>query len=101
MTLTQRPKRVRTRLAIIVPALNEAACLPRTLDSIRVAAELLRARAEVETIVVDNDSDDETAAVARAKGATVVRSRCGTSREPGTPERDTPPGTCSPSSTRT
>ena len=77
MTLTQRPKRVRTRLAIIIPALNEAACLPRTLDSIRAAAELLRARAdvevEVETIVVDNDSDDETAAVARATGATVVR----------------------------
>ncbi len=74
MTFPERPKSVRTRVAIIVPALNEAACLPSTLDSIRAAAELLRAReVEVETVVVDNDSDDETASVARAEGATVVR----------------------------
>jgi len=74
MIFPERPKNVRTRVAIIVPALNEAACLPSTLDSIRAAAELLRAReVEVETVVVDNDSDDETASVARAEGATVVR----------------------------
>ena len=63
------------KLAINVPALNEAAYLPGTLDSLHAAAEWLRARPEVdvEIIVVDNDSEDETAAVARAKGATVVR----------------------------
>ena len=63
------------KLAIIVPALNEAAYLPGTLDSLHAAAERLRARSEVdiEIIVVDNDSEDETAAVARANGATVVR----------------------------
>ena len=63
------------KLAIIVPALNEEAGLASTLDSLRTAAARLRARPGdgVEIIVVDNDSEDETAAVARAEGATVVR----------------------------
>lgn len=60
---------------IILPAFNEAAALPATLDAIRDAAAHLRARADVriDTIVVDNNSDDDTAAVAEAGGATVVR----------------------------
>lgn len=63
------------RLSIIVPAHNEEAYLDLTLDSVHAAAELLRVRSDVdiETIVVDNDSNDETATVARAKGAKVVR----------------------------
>ena len=62
------------KLTIIVPAFNEEAYLVRTLDSVRTAAEELRARSgmDVDTIVVDNNSEDETAAVARSKGATVV-----------------------------
>ena len=63
------------KLAIILPALNEEAYLAQTLDSVHTAAELLRAHCtvDIETIVVDNNSDDETAAVARTRGATVVR----------------------------
>lgn len=63
------------RFTVIVPAFNEEAYLAETLDSIFVAAELLRATSnvDVETIVVDNNSSDGTAAVARARGATVVR----------------------------
>ena len=61
-------------LTVIVPAFNEADYLPATLDAIEAAAGHLRPRsgAEVETIVVDNNSTDETAAIARSKGAAVV-----------------------------
>ena len=62
------------KLTIIVPAFNEEAYLPSTLDSVQTAAAYLSARSNVyiNTIVVDNNSDDETVAVARSKGATVV-----------------------------
>lgn len=61
-------------ISVIVPAHNEEAWLPATLDSIRAAADHVRAQcgAGVETIVVDNNSTDQTAAVARDGGATVV-----------------------------
>ena len=62
------------KLSIVIPAYNEEAYLGATLDSLRIAAEGLRARAgaEVEMIVVDNNSRDRTAPVAREQGATVV-----------------------------
>ena len=61
-------------LSVIIPAFNEADYLPSTLDSIQRASEHLRSRADVdvEVIVVDNNSTDDTAAVAEAMGATVV-----------------------------
>ena len=63
------------RLTVIVPAFNEEAYLATSLDSIHAAAEMVRAgsNVDIETIVVDNNCSDGTAAVARAKGATVVR----------------------------
>ena len=62
-------------LSVIIPAFNEAGYLPSTLDSIQRASAHLRDRTgvDVEVIVVDNNSTDETAAVAEAMGATVVR----------------------------
>ena len=62
------------KLTIIVPAFNEEAYLPSTLDSIQTAAANLHANsnAEVDVIVVDNNSEDATAAVAGSNGATVV-----------------------------
>ena len=62
------------KLTIIVPAFNEEAYLPSTLDSIQAAATHLRAHSNVQinTIVVDNNSVDDTAAAARSNGATVV-----------------------------
>ena len=71
MGLESRPP---VKLTIIVPAFNEEAYLPSTLDSIQAAATHPRGRSDVETdiIVVDNNSEDETAAVAQSKGATVV-----------------------------
>ena len=61
-------------ISVIVPAFNEEAWLPATLQSIRAAADHLRARSGVgvEVIVVDNNSTDGTAAVARDLDATVV-----------------------------
>ncbi len=54
-------------IAVIIPALNEAECLPRLIAAIpRSATDRL------EIVVVDNGSTDETAAVAQAAGARVV-----------------------------
>ena len=62
------------KLSIILPAFNEEAYLASTLDSIQAAATHLRttSNVDIDMIVVDNNSEDETAAVARGKGATVV-----------------------------
>ena len=57
-------------LSFIVPAYNEEHELPRTLASIRAAAE--GARQPFEIIVVDDASTDATAKIARAARATVV-----------------------------
>ena len=53
------------RLAIVLPAYNEA-------NNIGSVLARLRAVTDAEAIVVDDHSDDETAAVARAAGATVL-----------------------------
>ncbi len=61
-------------LSVIVPAFNEEAYIGATLESIEEAAARLRASAgaEVEIIVVDNNSSDGTAAAARGMGAKVI-----------------------------
>lgn len=56
--------------SIIIPAYNEAAELPATLASIRNAMQATPMSGEC--IVVDNNSNDETAAVAKAHGADLV-----------------------------
>lgn len=53
------------RAALIIPALNEAECLPLLFDA--MPPDLFRW-----IIVADNGSTDDTAAVARARGAIVV-----------------------------
>ena len=61
-------------LSIIIPAFNEEAYLPSTLESIQAAAAYLvkKTGADVEVIVVDNKSVDGTSEVARRGGATVI-----------------------------
>ena len=61
-------------LSVVIPAFNEEAYLGATLAGLRRAAALLPAGgdASVEVIVVDNDSSDSTADVARGYGAAVV-----------------------------
>jgi glycosyltransferase involved in cell wall biosynthesis len=60
--------------SIIIPAFNEENHLARTLDHINQAVVYLRDKEDqsIEVIVVDNNSEDQTASVARASGATVV-----------------------------
>jgi len=56
--------------SVIVPAYNEAELLPSTLAALRRAMEPQSCEGEV--VVVDNNSTDDTAAIARAAGARVV-----------------------------
>lgn len=58
-------------LAVIIPARNEAPRLGQCLDSVRQALDFAGLAAEL--IVVDDDSTDETVAVARAHGALALR----------------------------
>jgi cellulose synthase/poly-beta-1,6-N-acetylglucosamine synthase-like glycosyltransferase len=61
--------RPRRRLAVIIPAHNEAATLPATLAAL---AALDYPRARYEVVVVADNCDDDTAAVAAARGARVL-----------------------------
>jgi len=56
--------------SIIVPAYNEEAELPRALDALRAAIESTGRAGEL--VVVDNNSTDATARIAREAGARVV-----------------------------
>ncbi len=57
------------RVTVVVPAYNEAQTLPRCLAALRAQTY---PRSAVETIVVDDGSTDDTAAVARAAGVRVI-----------------------------
>lgn len=58
-------------VSIVIPALNEEEAVGRTVKSIKID-DFRKAGLEVEVIVVDNDSEDNTAAVAREAGAKVI-----------------------------
>src|SRR5512132_724177 len=62
------------RFSLVVPAYNEAQCLPRLLDTVDAARRACRAgEAQVEVIVADNASTDATAAIAASRGCRVAR----------------------------
>jgi len=61
------------QISIVVPAYNEAALLPRLLDTIDAARDRFAGgRDQIEVIVADNGSTDDTAAIARARGSVVA-----------------------------
>jgi glycosyltransferase involved in cell wall biosynthesis len=61
------------KLSVIIPAYNEEKLLPRCLASVFAALRTsARQDCAAEVIVVDNNSTDRTAELARAAGATVV-----------------------------
>src|SRR5688572_16517350 len=66
-------------ISLVIPAWNEAAFLPRLLDTVAAARARYRGGAErVEVIVADNGSTDATAAIATARDCRVasVARRC-------------------------
>lgn len=63
-------ERIQPLFSVVVPAYNEAAELPATLAALRAAMQAQGEPAEL--IVVDNNSTDDTAGVARAHGADLV-----------------------------
>ena len=75
------------QISVVIPAYNEAALLPRLLDTIDVARARFTGGADaVEVIVADNSSTDATAAIATARGcrvATVTKRMIGASRNGG------------------
>ena len=64
MTAERRAVINQSGIAVVIPALNEGRSIGHTLGEVPPGIDQL--------IVVDNGSDDDTAAVARARGATVV-----------------------------
>jgi len=61
------------KISIVVPAFNEERLLGHSLARIQAAAGAFEGRGwATETIVCDNNSTDQTAAIARAAGAIVV-----------------------------
>lgn len=56
------------RVSVVIPVKDDAAELARCLDALRA-----QRRRPDEIVVVDNESHDDTAAVARSRGAVVVR----------------------------
>ncbi|MBO0735222.1 MAG: TIGR04283 family arsenosugar biosynthesis glycosyltransferase [Alphaproteobacteria bacterium] len=63
--------RAEGQLSVIIPALNAADVLPRTLKALE-AAKIVR-----EAVVVDGGSHDETVALASSAGASVIRATPG------------------------
>jgi glycosyltransferase involved in cell wall biosynthesis len=61
------------RLLVIVPCLNEEESLPGLLDQLETAKDVLRSKAQVDVLVVDDGSVDRTSEIARARGVRVAR----------------------------
>ncbi|MGC9503239.1 TIGR04283 family arsenosugar biosynthesis glycosyltransferase [Baaleninema sp.] len=62
------------RISVVIPALNEATTLPETLKRVLAGRN-------VEVLVVDGGSSDDTGAIARALGARVLDSPPGRARQ--------------------
>lgn len=74
-------------ISLVIPAFNEAALLPRLLDTVDAArARFAHGPDAVEVIVADNGSTDATAALAAARGcrvASVAKRMIGAARNGG------------------
>lgn len=65
---------IKDGITIVIPAYNEEKYLPALLSSIQVSASYFHSliQEEIEIIVIDNNSTDRTAEVARSFGARVI-----------------------------
>ena len=66
------------RLSIIIPALNEAEGIQSLLEHLKMSA---RDSEQIEIIVVDGGSDDETIAFAKAKNVTTISAPKGRAKQ--------------------
>lgn len=65
---------LRPRISVVIPAFNEERYLPRLLETIETAKRRYRGMEDdVEVVVADNGSTDETVAIAQSRGCHVVR----------------------------
>jgi len=71
------PDRPVAKVAIIVPAFNEAHCIKKTLQSLNDQTVVRAFPLMFDRIVVDNESTDDTAKVAEAQGWRVVSAKRG------------------------
>jgi glycosyltransferase involved in cell wall biosynthesis len=62
----QEPSRPQDRLLVVIPALNEAACIGDVIAQVR-------AHGGMDVVVIDDGSTDDTAAIALVNGATVLK----------------------------
>lgn len=62
------------KISVIIPAYNEEEYLPALFDSLELAKKFLLSKKsyEIETVLVDNNSTDRTAEIAKGYGVTVV-----------------------------
>lgn len=61
-------------VSVIIPALNEEAILPATLDAVNTAIQAAQSDSiSTEVLVVDNGSTDRTSDIARARGVRVIK----------------------------
>ena len=63
----------RYRLSLVLPAYNEGPRLARTIDAMREGLEGVVGPGDLEVLVVDDGSTDDTADIAEAAGARVIR----------------------------
>ena len=74
--VNRSPKAPRAALAVVIPTLDEAANLPELLADLAAQRGL-----HLEVIVADGGSQDDTAALARRAGATVITSARGRAKQ--------------------
>jgi len=64
------------RISLVIPAYNEEEYLPLLLDSVKEARErFVLGSSSIDVIVADNESTDNTAAIARQRGCLIVHEK--------------------------
>ena len=60
------------RISLIIPAYNEEKYIGKTMESIKCAIQAYGNTDDVEVIVVNNNSSDDTEKIAQEHGATII-----------------------------
>lgn len=68
--ITRNSQNPNPKMAIIIPAFNESSLIPRSLASIN---QVLESNQDTVVVVVDNNSTDETAEIAKFFGAQIIK----------------------------